>query len=102
MDYNICIMIQVRQCIFEKYGLTGTLFLGFSSGKEYRMAFHEQLRKLREKAGLTQEALARSADLSLSTVTKLELGGIDPAWSTVQRLAKALGVDCTALMDEGY
>jgi transcriptional regulator with XRE-family HTH domain len=56
------------------------------------MEFHEQLKRLREKAGLTQEGLARAADLSVSTVTKLERGGMDPSWSTVLRLAHALGV----------
>ena len=58
------------------------------------MEFHDMLRMLREKAGLSQEALARAANISVSAVSKLERGGIDPSWSTVQALAKALGVDC--------
>lgn len=32
------------------------------------------------------------ANLSLSAVCKMELKNIDPSWSTVQRLARALGV----------
>lgn len=57
---------------------------------------HKKLRQFRESAGLTQEALARATGLSLSAVTKLERGGIDPSWSTVQRLARALGVNVLA------
>jgi predicted transcriptional regulator len=62
-------------------------------------AFHEQLRRLRETVGFTQEGLARTANLSLSTITKLERGGMDPSWSTVQRLARALGTTCEAFAD---
>jgi transcriptional regulator with XRE-family HTH domain len=54
------------------------------------------LRELREKAGLTQEALARLAGLSTFTVSKLEQGGVDPSWSTVKKLARALGVSVAA------
>ena len=63
-------------------------------------AFNERLRNQREKAGLTQEALARAADLSLSSITKLERGGMDPSWSTIQKLARALGVTCEAFMED--
>jgi transcriptional regulator with XRE-family HTH domain len=62
--------------------------------------FHERLKPLREAAGLTQEALARAAGLSLSAVTKIERGGIDPSWSTVLRLAKALGVSTEAFAND--
>jgi transcriptional regulator with XRE-family HTH domain len=64
------------------------------------MPFGYRLRTLREAAGLTQEGLARRADLSHSGVSKLETAGIDPSWSTVIRLAKALGVNASAFEDE--
>jgi transcriptional regulator with XRE-family HTH domain len=60
--------------------------------------FNERLRQLREAAGQTQEGLARAADLSVSTITKLERGGMDPSWSTVLRLAEALSVSITAFL----
>lgn len=56
------------------------------------MTFGQRLRQLRKAAGLTQEALARNANLSLSALCKMELRNVDPSWSTVQRLARALGV----------
>jgi transcriptional regulator with XRE-family HTH domain len=64
------------------------------------MPFNERLKSLREAAGLTQEKLARTADMSTSAVSKLEQGGIDPSWSTVQRLARALGVRVEAFDED--
>jgi transcriptional regulator with XRE-family HTH domain len=65
------------------------------------MGLNKRVRELREAAGLTQESLARAADVSVSTVVKLERGAIDPAWSTVLRLAKGLGVAVGELADGG-
>ena len=60
---------------------------------------NQRLRELREAAGMTQEALARAPDLSLLPLRELERGGMDPSWSTVQRLAKTLGLSTDALAD---
>ncbi len=56
--------------------------------------FSTRLRELRERAGLTQEGLARLANVSVATIAKLEREskGQDPSWSTVLALADALGV----------
>jgi transcriptional regulator with XRE-family HTH domain len=62
--------------------------------------FGGRLRQLREAGDLTQEALARAANVSLSTVVKLERGAVKPAWDTVRALARALGVSCQAFEDE--
>src|ERR1700722_7910341 len=56
------------------------------------MPFNERLKELRSAAGMTQEAVARSAGLSTSTIAKLEHAGVDPSWSTVVLIAKAIGV----------
>lgn len=58
--------------------------------------FGPRLKELREKAGLTQEGLARAAGLSSSFVSKIEQRSPDPSWTTVQALARALGVSCEA------
>lgn len=60
------------------------------------MEFHATLKRLRRKAGLTQEGLAQASGLTVSYVSKLERGGIDPSWSTVQRLADSLRVSVAA------
>jgi transcriptional regulator with XRE-family HTH domain len=66
-----------------------------------RMApFNELLRKHREAAGFTQEHVARATGLSLSAISKLEQRDMDPSWSTVQRVAKALGVSPLVFVDE--
>jgi transcriptional regulator with XRE-family HTH domain len=62
--------------------------------------FGRRLKQLRESAGLTQEELARAADLSVSFVSKLEQRDLDPAWSTVQSLAAALSVSCEAFNED--
>jgi transcriptional regulator with XRE-family HTH domain len=53
--------------------------------------FAEMLKELREKAGLTQQALAVKAGLALSYISKLEGGRANPSWTTIKALAKALG-----------
>jgi transcriptional regulator with XRE-family HTH domain len=51
------------------------------------------LKEARERAGLTQNALARRARMTASQVSQVESGKrVDPQFSTVVRLAVALGV----------
>jgi len=63
------------------------------------VAFNDRLKRLRSKKGLTQQSLAYAAEMSISAIAKLEAGGLDPSWSTVQKLAKALDVDCRAFQE---
>jgi transcriptional regulator with XRE-family HTH domain len=61
--------------------------------------FAGTLKRLREKAGMTQKQLAEKAGLSAGSVANLEQGFRGPAWDTVQALALALGVDCRAFTE---
>lgn len=56
----------------------------------------DNVRKYRRAAGLSQEGLAEAADLSLSTVRKVEQGG-HVSMETLAALARALGVSTSAL-----
>jgi len=57
------------------------------------------LRRLRKKKGLSQESLARLADISLNTLTKIESGFAQkPTIQTVVKLANALGVSLDKLV----
>lgn len=62
--------------------------------------FAGRLRELREKAGLTQEALADAAGLKVGGIRDLEQGRRIPGWDTVLSLCKALGVGCDAFTEE--
>jgi len=58
----------------------------------------ENIKKYRKKLKLTQEGLARKADISYNTVIKLESEGItDPRMETLKKLAKALNVSIDEL-----
>ena len=55
----------------------------------------------KDTTSLSQEDLARRAEVSLNVVSRLERGTIhDPHISTIARIADALGVPVTALLDE--
>ena len=57
------------------------------------------LRKLRRKRGMSQAALATKAGYSREYIARLETGHHDPSLSTLTKLAKALGVPVTALLE---
>lgn len=59
------------------------------------------VRRIRKKKGLTQEKLARLADISLNTLAKIELGfAKKPIIQTVVKLAKALEISIDELVRE--
>lgn len=61
----------------------------------------QRLRKLRDDAGLSQGELSARSGVSLSLITKIERGHTaDPKASTLQALAKALGVTTSGLLGE--
>jgi transcriptional regulator with XRE-family HTH domain len=64
------------------------------------MSLAERVRQARERAGLSQQALAVRAGLSLSALVKIEGGrNEDPRLSTVRALSAALGVAIDDLVD---
>ena len=61
------------------------------SKQEYPLA--NNLKKLREKKGLSQDRLAKLADVANNTIIKIEQGeNINPTLDTLKKIAKALGV----------
>jgi XRE family transcriptional regulator, regulator of sulfur utilization len=61
--------------------------------------FAVKLKKLRDSRGLTQEALARKAGISRAYLARLEIGRHDPHLSRLRKLAKALRVKVSELVD---
>jgi len=61
----------------------------------------ENIRKIRKKKGLSQEKLARLADISNNTLVKIEMGmAKEPTITTVKKIAIALGVSIDELVAE--
>ena len=58
------------------------------------------IKKLRETKGLSQEKLARSADVANNTLIKMESGeNKNPTLDTLKKIAKALGVGVDELIN---
>ena len=59
----------------------------------------DKIKQLRNKQGLTQDELARKADLPYTTLTKIETNVIrKPSIQTVVKIAKGLGIGLDDLM----
>jgi transcriptional regulator with XRE-family HTH domain len=58
-----------------------------------------KLKALRDEKGMSQAALAKKAKLTREHVNRLEAGRHGPTMVVLQRLAKALGVPVTALLE---
>lgn len=59
----------------------------------------DNVKKFRQKKSLTQDRLARKADIPYTTLTKLESNVIKkPSVQTVAKIAKALDVSIEALI----
>ena len=59
----------------------------------------ENIKKHRVKLGLTQEGLARKADIPYNSLIKLESGAIkDPRVGTLKKIAEALGISIDELI----
>ena len=67
------------------------------SKPEYILA--ENLRKLREKKGLSQDRIAKLADVANNTIIKIEQGeNKNPTLETLKKIAKALEVSIEELV----
>ena len=59
----------------------------------------KNLRKLREQKGLSQDRLAKLADIANNTIIKIEQGeNQNPTLDTLKKLAKALAVSVDDLI----
>ena len=57
-----------------------------------------KLRAIREGRGKSYRQLAKASGVNLSTIFRIESGALDPRLSTLEKLAKALGVTVAALL----
>ena len=58
------------------------------------------IKRLRAKLGLTQDDLAKKADIKYTTLMKVESGTVNkPSVQTMAKIAKALGVSIEDLIE---
>ena len=60
---------------------------------ELRKRFGTLVAAHRRRIGLTQEALAEAAGVSVDTISKIEIGATGARFPVIERLAEALQVD---------
>jgi predicted transcriptional regulator len=53
----------------------------------------DRLRTVRESRFLTQDELANLSGVHQVTISRIEMGQVEPRFSTIKRLARALGVE---------
>ena len=66
---------------------------------DVRERLAKNLRSLRKQRGLSQEAFADEAGLHRTYVSDLERGGRNPTIVVIDKLASALGVKVSRLLD---
>lgn len=65
-----------------------------------RPHFCQTLQTIMSEKGISQNELSRTAGIDQGTISKMVHGQqTRPTWETVQRIAAALGVPCTAFAD---
>jgi len=57
----------------------------------------EAIKQLREKKGMTQEAVALIAGVHPTWVSRIESGTLNPSWGMISRVAEALEVKVSDL-----
>lgn len=73
------------------------MFLIVSAPIQADAALAATLRRMRLERGDTQEDLAHRAGLTVAAFARIERGHANPTWTTVRRIADALGVSLEAL-----
>jgi len=69
-------------------------------GTAPELALGKKLQKARQSAGMTQQTLCHAANLSYSTLAKIERGAIkSPSIFTIQSIAEALNTSLDSLLD---
>ena len=62
----------------------------------------EELRRTRERAGLTQAEIARRAGTTQSAVSRMESGRVLPSVAAVVRFAEAVGTSITLVLGPAH
>lgn len=61
------------------------------------MTIGNNIKKIREAKGLSQKETALSSKMDPAQYSRIENGKTDPSYSTIEKIAKALGVELSEL-----
>lgn len=64
-------------------------------------AIGHRLKVARVKAGMALKDVAGRAGITSQALSRLERGEVDPKWSTIERITRALGLDLGRAIDHG-
>lgn len=67
--------------------------------RDVLVSFADNLRRRRKELGLSQEQLGARADIQMADISRYESGSRDPRVTTIARLAQALDVSISELLD---
>jgi transcriptional regulator with XRE-family HTH domain len=76
------------------------MFLIMSAPTQADAALAMTVRRLRRERGETQEDLAHRAGLTVAAFARIERGNANPTWTTVRRIAEALGITLATLGEQ--
>lgn len=76
--------------------------VNYKYNESFCKAFGKNLRKLREKKGISMRQFAVQADMEYSQLSKIERGVVNTTISTVLSLAQALEIEPFKLLDFKY
>jgi transcriptional regulator with XRE-family HTH domain len=76
------------------------MFLIMSAPIQADAALAKTVRRLRRERGETQEDLAHRAGLTVAAFARIERGNANPTWTTVRRIAEALGLTLASLGEQ--
>lgn len=76
------------------------MFLIMSAPIQADAALAMTIRRLRKERGETQEDLAHRAGLTVAAYARIERGNANPTWTTVRRIAEALGITLATLGEQ--
>ena len=69
---------------------------------DIRYTLGQNVKSLRNAAGLSQEALAVLVDVDQGYISRLEAGEKNPTILTIWHISQALGTTCEALLRENH
>jgi putative transcriptional regulator len=73
--------------------------LGVPENEEYLKQLGDKIRKIRMRKKITQTELANLCEFEKSNLARIEAGGTNPTIKTLKKIADALGVKVSKLID---